>query len=126
MASNQGKKRITTNNNNASIFTRITGAVSDSSIMAYTKRTASDTAYVTKKLLKSTGKAAWIAGTTFLILVVPLIIEMDREQQFSELELQQQSLLGPPPLPSAQKWKQTRSLTWHWQGQVRRGLIISY
>jgi hypothetical protein len=27
------------------------------------------------------GKAGWIAGTTFLILVVPLIIEMDREQQ---------------------------------------------
>lgn len=27
------------------------------------------------------GKAGWIAGTSFLILVVPLIIEMDREQQ---------------------------------------------
>lgn len=27
------------------------------------------------------GKAGWIAGTTFLILIVPLIIEMDREQQ---------------------------------------------
>ncbi|KAJ0092819.1 hypothetical protein Patl1_25700 [Pistacia atlantica] len=92
MASNQGK-----------ILSRITGAVSDSPIVAYTKRTATDTANVTKKLLKSTGKAAWIAGTTFLILVVPLIIEMDREQQFTELELQQQSLLGPPPLASAQK-----------------------
>lgn len=27
------------------------------------------------------GKAAWIAGTSCLILLIPLIIEMDREQQ---------------------------------------------
>ena len=52
-----------------------------------------------KKLLRSTGKAAWIAGTTFLVLVVPLIIEMDREQQLNDLELQQQTLLGGPPPP---------------------------
>lgn len=32
-------------------------------------------------LLLAAGKAGWIAGTSFLILVVPLIIEMDREQQ---------------------------------------------
>ncbi|KAF0930596.1 hypothetical protein E2562_033760 [Oryza meyeriana var. granulata] len=47
-----------------------------------------------KKLLRSTGKAAWITGTTFL---VPLIIEMDREQQLNDIELQQQALLGPAP-----------------------------
>ncbi|KAK5819171.1 hypothetical protein PVK06_024138 [Gossypium arboreum] len=58
---------------------------------------ACDATFVSKKLLRSTGKAAWIAGTTFLILFVPLIIEMDREQQFNELELQQASLLGAPP-----------------------------
>ena len=52
-----------------------------------------------KKLLRITGKAAWIAGTTFLVLVVPLIIEMDREQQLNDLELQQQTLLGGPPAP---------------------------
>ncbi|CAA6666480.1 unnamed protein product [Spirodela intermedia] len=46
---------------------------------------------------RHTGKAAWIAGTTFIVLVVPLIIEMDREQQLNELELQQASLLGTPP-----------------------------
>ncbi|EEF35827.1 mitochondrial import receptor subunit TOM9-2 [Ricinus communis] len=73
--------------------------LTNSEIVAKGKRAASDTVFVTKKLLRSTGKAAWIAGTTFLILVVPLIIEMDREQQFNELELQQQSLLGAPTPP---------------------------
>ena len=59
---------------------------------------AVDTAFAAKKLLRSTGKAAWIAGTTFLVLAVPLIIEMDREQQMNELEMQQASLLGTPTI----------------------------
>jgi import receptor subunit TOM22 len=46
-----------------------------------------------KKLIKSTGKAAWISGTAFLVLIVPLIIEMDREQQVVEFENQQMSAL---------------------------------
>ncbi|XP_010522530.1 PREDICTED: mitochondrial import receptor subunit TOM9-2 [Tarenaya hassleriana] len=71
--------------------------IANSEIVSQGRRAACDAVYVSKKLLKSTGKAAWIAGTTFLILVVPLIIEMDREQQFNELELQQASLLGAPP-----------------------------
>ncbi|KAJ4822743.1 Mitochondrial import receptor subunit TOM9-2 [Turnera subulata] len=68
--------------------------VSNSQIVAKGKQVSSDAAFVAKKLLRSTGKAAWIAGTTFLILAVPLIIEMDREAQYNDLELQQQSLLG--------------------------------
>eukprot|EP00873_Tetraselmis_striata_P029901 jgi/Tetstr1/450165/TSEL_037207.t1 len=48
---------------------------------------------VLRKLLFSTGKAAWIAGSTFLVLVVPLIIEMDREQQYIDLENQQVGVL---------------------------------
>ncbi|KAL5562003.1 hypothetical protein UlMin_031750 [Ulmus minor] len=75
----------------------IIAKLSQSPIVARGKQAASDATFVTKKLLKSTGKAAWIAGTTFLILVVPLIIEMDRDQQMNELELQQASLLGAPP-----------------------------
>ncbi|TYG98565.1 hypothetical protein ES288_A10G127400v1 [Gossypium darwinii] len=87
------------NDDGRSIVARLTG-MSDA-----TKRVAKDAGYVSKKLLKSTGKAAWLAGTTFLILVVPLIIEMDREQQFNELELQHQSLLGSraAPLPPSPK-----------------------
>ncbi|KAH1129011.1 hypothetical protein J1N35_000389 [Gossypium stocksii] len=81
----------------SNILTRITS----SPIVSRGKQAASDAAFVSKKLLRSTGKAAWIAGTTFLILFVPLIIEMDREQQFNELELQQASLLGAAPTAPA-------------------------
>ncbi|GJP45882.1 hypothetical protein CLOM_g5224 [Closterium sp. NIES-68] len=66
-------------------------------LTARLKRAASGSNVVGRKLLWSTGKAAWIAGTTFLILCVPLIIEMDREQQLMDLE-GQQGLLGAPPV----------------------------
>ncbi|XP_027367389.1 mitochondrial import receptor subunit TOM9-2 [Abrus precatorius] len=79
-------------NDGGSIITKI----SRSPIIYRSKQAAGDAAFVAKKLLRSTGKAAWIAGTTFLVLVVPLIIEMDREQQLNDLELQQASLLGTP------------------------------
>ncbi|KAK6929703.1 Mitochondrial import receptor subunit Tom22 [Dillenia turbinata] len=93
----QGRRVSLPTSGEDGILARVSNAVSQSSIISQGKRIASDTAYVTKKLLRSTGKAAWIAGTTFVILVVPLIIEMDREQQFNEMELQQASLLGAPP-----------------------------
>ena len=94
----QGKKRgSVANDDDMGIMARFSRSVSDSPITDATKRVANDAAYVSKKLLKSTGKAAWFAGTTLLILVVPLIIAMDREQQFNELALQQQGLLGSPP-----------------------------
>ncbi|VAI75038.1 unnamed protein product [Triticum turgidum subsp. durum] len=71
----------------------VLAAISRSSVAAHGREAAA----VAGKLLQSTGKAAWIAGTTFLVLVVPLIIEMDREQQMVDLDLQQQALLGSPP-----------------------------
>lgn len=71
----------------------ILASISRSSVAAQGREAAAKA----KKLLRSTGKAAWIAGTTFLVLVVPLIIEMDREQQLNDLELQQHALLGAPP-----------------------------
>ncbi|GKD60024.1 mitochondrial import receptor subunit TOM9-2 [Tanacetum coccineum] len=61
------------------------------------KQAVSKTQDVAWKLAKSTGKAMWIGGTTFLILVVPLIIEMDREAQFNDLEWQQAALYGGAP-----------------------------
>ncbi|KAG6515536.1 mitochondrial import receptor subunit TOM9-2-like [Zingiber officinale] len=84
------------------VLSRISRSVSQSAIVARGRDAAAEASTVAKKLLRSTGKAAWIAGTTFLVLVVPLIIEMDREQQINDLEMQQSALLGAPPatLPS--------------------------
>lgn len=39
-----------------------------------------------KKFLVGTANAAWIAGTTSLIMVMPLVFEIDREQQSMEME----------------------------------------
>ncbi|RWR72121.1 mitochondrial import receptor subunit TOM9-2-like protein [Cinnamomum micranthum f. kanehirae] len=83
---------------NEGILARVSNSISQSSIVHQGMSVAAGTAFVAKKLLRSTGKAAWIAGTTFLVLVVPLIIEMDREQQMNELEMQQASLLGTPTI----------------------------
>ncbi|XP_074585343.1 mitochondrial import receptor subunit TOM9-2-like [Curcuma longa] len=86
------------------VLSSVSRSVSRSAIVARdrARAAAAEASTVAKKLLLSTGKAAWIAGTTFLVLVVPLIIEMDREQQLNDLEMQQSALLGAPsaPLPS--------------------------
>lgn len=55
-------------------------------------------AYVSWRLTRSTGKAAWIAGTTLLILAVPLIVEMDREQALAEIENNQLGALTGGPV----------------------------
>jgi len=49
------------------------------------------------RLLQSTGHAAWVTGTSLLVLVVPLIIEMDREAQLVEMENQQLGVLSGSP-----------------------------
>lgn len=54
-----------------------------------------------RKLLLHTGKAMWIFGTTMIVLAVPLIIEMDREQQLMEIENQQMGVLSGGPVGGA-------------------------
>ncbi|OEL35858.1 hypothetical protein BAE44_0003123 [Dichanthelium oligosanthes] len=47
-----------------------------------------------RKLARSVGKAAWYAGTTFLVLGIPLIIALEREMAFDEMEFNQQAQLA--------------------------------
>ena len=54
---------------------------------------AANSIYAARRLALSFGKAAWIASTTFLVLAVPLIVELDREQQQIDLEKEQLSVL---------------------------------
>ncbi|CAD7696971.1 unnamed protein product [Ostreobium quekettii] len=60
------------------------------------KKALSDACYFARRLFLSTGKAAWIFGTTFLIVVMPVIVEVDKEQQAMELENQQLGVLTTP------------------------------
>ena len=56
--------------------------------------TVADTTRVGKKLVWHTGKAAWTFGTSFLLLVVPLIIQLHREEQMMAMEQEQLSVLN--------------------------------
>ena len=49
-----------------------------------------------KRLLNSFKKAAWITSTTVLVLLVPLIIELDREQQILDMEKEHLNVLTAP------------------------------
>ena len=46
-----------------------------------------------KKFLVGTGNAAWVVGSTMLVMVMPLVFEIDREQQSIEAE----ATMGVPP-----------------------------
>lgn len=91
----QGRKRVGVRNSSKE-EQGVLARLSESAIVQKTRSLMNDGSYVTKKLMKSTGKAVWIFGTSFLILAVPLIIEMDREQLAIDFELQQANILGGP------------------------------
>ena len=48
-----------------------------------------------KKFIFGTGNAAWTVGTTMLVLVLPLVFEIDREQQAQENEAAYLSAVPP-------------------------------
>jgi import receptor subunit TOM22 len=47
-----------------------------------------------KKFVIGSGNAAWVVGTTMLVMVMPLVFEIDREQQLIEYE----GGMAPPPI----------------------------
>ena len=55
-----------------------------------------DASRLTRKLAVHTGKAAWTFGTSFLVLIVPLIVQLHREEQLIELEKEQLGVLNQP------------------------------
>jgi import receptor subunit TOM22 len=57
------------------------------------QQVTSTSLYASKKLFTSFKKAAWIAATTVLVLLVPLVIEMDRDTQITEMEKEQLNVL---------------------------------
>lgn len=68
--------------------------------MAKAKKT--DLSIHLKQLLLSTGKAAWITSSAFLVLVLPWIISSDREQQQIEFENSQVgAFTGATPEPTS-------------------------
>lgn len=62
--------------------------------MASTGAVAGD---FTRQWFKSSKKAAWTISTTFIVLVVPLIICMDRDGQQADAESQNFALTGGAP-----------------------------
>jgi hypothetical protein len=57
------------------------------------ERATSKASWFFGKWYASTSKAAWIASTTFIVLIVPLVISMEREQVVVESENQQMNVL---------------------------------
>ncbi len=57
------------------------------------RRVAFHVTRATKKFLVGTGNAAWVVGTSMLVMVMPLVFEIDREQQAQE----QEAYGGMPP-----------------------------
>ena len=50
-----------------------------------------------KKFALGTGHAAWIVGTGLLVLALPLVFEISKEQELQEMEQQQMGGVAPPP-----------------------------
>lgn len=49
---------------------------------------ASNSVVTAKKLFRRTSTAAWVGGISFMVLVLPLIMALDREEKMNQLESQ--------------------------------------
>lgn len=67
---------------------RIIEHISNSITYHKMKSMAKSTGTVAYKIMQSIGKAARIAGTTFLILVIPVIIVLEQDIMITEFESQ--------------------------------------
>lgn len=73
--------------------------VVDSAGVKKARRVAYHVVRASKKFVFGTGNAAWVVGTTMLVMVMPLVFEIDREQQALEWEASQGGRQAmPPPL----------------------------
>jgi import receptor subunit TOM22 len=94
--SNSNRKRIeppkSSPGSGDGVLSRLHHSLRHSAALLASKQAAS-------QLLRRAGKAFWYFSTSFLVLAVPLIIELDREAQLVELESHQTTVLGAPSQP---------------------------
>lgn len=95
-ASNSARRRIeppkSSPGSSDGVLSRLNQSLRHSAAFLVSKQAAS-------QVLRRAGKAFWYFSTSFLVLAVPLIIELDREAQLVELESHQTTVLGAPSQP---------------------------
>ncbi|KAL4190587.1 hypothetical protein AMTRI_Chr07g76490 [Amborella trichopoda] len=103
MAQKRGPAALPGSESNPSdgIVARVSNSIVQSSLFKMTKSAASKSQDVSWKVLKKTGSAMWFASTVLLVLVVPLIVEIDKEQQINEQEAQNATVFGTPMMAPA-------------------------
>eukprot|EP00941_MAST-03F_sp_MAST-3F-sp1_P000602 g602.t1 len=63
-----------------------------------TLKTVKKIAYTGKSLSEKGGKIAWVVGTSLIVMVLPLVLEVSREQAFVEQQQQMMAAMSPQQL----------------------------